>query len=78
MGYVRANLEDSARVSRALSAGMVAGGILPGQGTQWRNGSDRLLMRGNNTRYVSGRRSQPLQISRGAVHCARFMKEERR
>ena len=51
MEYVRANLEDSGAVSRALSDDAIAGGIQPGQGTQWGDGSNRILMWGNDIEH---------------------------
>lgn len=57
---MRAYLEDSGAVSNVLSADVVARGIQHGQGTQWEDDSDRILMWGNNAQYVSGSRSQHL------------------
>lgn len=54
MEYIRDNLEDSRAVSRAFFADVMVGGIQPGQGTQWGNESDRLLIWGNRAWYILG------------------------
>ena len=38
MVYVRANMEDVGRVSRALAEDTEAGGVQPGRGTEWGGG----------------------------------------
>lgn len=60
MDCVRTNLEDSGAVSEALSADAIARGFQPGQGTQWGDGSDRLLLWGKNIENISRSKSQPL------------------
>lgn len=54
-------MEDSETVSRALADDLIAGGIKPGQETQWGGGSDRVRMWVNHNQYEYGSGSRRLQ-----------------